>query len=412
VAAKGHTWESATCTKPKTCKTCGVTDGSAKGHSFGNWSVTKQPTCTEKGQEKRTCSSCGHAETRDVAAKGHTWESATCTKPKTCKTCGVTDGSAKGHSFGNWSVTKQPTCTEKGQEKRTCSSCGHAETRDVAAKGHDWTAANCTEPRTCKVCGTTEGSVGGHDWIAATCTTPKTCQTCGTTDGNALGHSFGEWTVTRGSTCAKEGEKERVCSACGHVETVSFGGTCPSAGFTDISQDAWYHESVDYVTANNLMQGVGNNAFSPQGQLTRAQLVTVLYRMENQPDIGGLKNPFSDVPAGTWYTDAVVWAASEGIVKGTSLTSFAPNAQITREQIATILYRYAQYKDYATSATADLSDYTDGHTASDWARDALGWCVSNGILNGMGDGTMNPRGNATRAQIAKIIFCFYTEIAG
>ncbi|MBE6946018.1 MAG: CHAP domain-containing protein, partial [Ruminococcaceae bacterium] len=175
VAAKGHTWESATCTKPKTCKTCGATDGSAKGHSFGNWSVTKQPTCTEKGQEKRTCSSCGHAETRDVAAKGHTWESATCTKPKTCKTCGATDGSAKGHSFGNWSVTKQPTCTEKGQEKRTCSSCGHAETRDVAAKGHTWESATCTKP--------------------------KTCKTCGVTDGSAKGHSFGNWSVTKQPTC-------------------------------------------------------------------------------------------------------------------------------------------------------------------------------------------------------------------
>lgn len=251
--------------------------------------------------------------------------------------------------------------------------------------------------------------------VPATCTEDgsKTvvCEDCGETISTevipATGHSFGEWTVTKEATCFEDGEETRTCSVCQAVETrpiFANSDHCPSKAFTDLDADAWYHEGVDYALTNGLMNGVGGGRFEPDGQLTRAQLVTVLYRAAGEPDTGKQVNPFTDVPDDTWYTKAVIWAANNGIVNGVAKNTFAPDDSITREQIAAMLYRYAG----AEAAKEDkLSAFPDAAKVSDWAKEALNWAVASGLINGVADanGTANlePQATATRAQIATIL---------
>lgn len=188
--------------------------------------------------------------------------------------------------------------------------------------------------------------------VPATCTEDgsKTvvCEDCGETISTevipATGHSFGEWTVTKEATCFEDGEESRTCPVCKYVETrpiFANSDHCPSKAFSDLDAKAWYHEGVDYALTNSLMNGVGSGKFEPDGQLTRAQLVTVLYRAAGEPDTGKQVNPFTDVADDAWYTKAVIWAANNGIVNGVAKNTFAPDASIPREQIATMLYRYA-----------------------------------------------------------------------
>ena len=166
----------------------------------------------------------------------------------------------------------------------------------------------------------------------------------------------------------------------------------------------WYHEGTDFVIANGLMNGVGNGKFDPNGSLTRAMLVTILYRVEGSPDVSGYRNPFTDVPAGQWYTDAIIWAAHEGIVNGMSPTTYEPNTNITREQIATIMHRYAG----EPAGTGNLSGFPDVYDVSAYALNAMKWAVGAGIINGS-SGKLAPRENATRAQIAAILQRYLTK---
>ncbi len=181
--------------------------------------------------------------------------------------------------------------------------------------------------------------------------------------------------------------------------------SCPMAQFTDVNMDGWYHDGVHYCIANGLMNGVSADEFDPNGTLTRAMMVTVLYRMEGEPAVSGAAD-FEDVADDTWYTDAVAWAAANGIVNGISETEYAPNSNITREQLATMLYRYAAYKAYGTSAAGDLEDYSDAENVSDYAAEALTWAVDAELVNGMGDNTLAPKGSATRAQTATLLMRF------
>ena len=175
--------------------------------------------------------------------------------------------------------------------------------------------------------------------------------------------------------------------------------------FTDVSETDWFHDAVQYVYDNGLMGGVGDNRFAPNNPTTRAQLVTILYRLEGEPAVTG-QSAFTDVEADTWYTNAVAWAAANGIVNGVSETQFAPGNNITREQLATILYRYAQAKGYDVSASADLSGFPDAGDIQSYATQALSWAVAEGLLQGFEDDTLRPQGNATRAQIATILMRF------
>lgn len=185
----------------------------------------------------------------------------------------------------------------------------------------------------------------------------------------------------------------------GAVETL-----CPSRSFTDIEMDAWYHEFVDYVVYNGLMNGVSDTAFAPGVTTSRGMIATILYRMEGEPKVCG--SSFNDVEAGSYYEKAVIWAAANGIVKGYGDGNFGPNDEITREQIAAILYRYAQYKGYDVSDAASLSDYADAEQISEYAQEAMSWANAMGLINGRPGGILDPKGSATRCEAAAILTRF------
>ena len=183
--------------------------------------------------------------------------------------------------------------------------------------------------------------------------------------------------------------------------------------FVDVAEDAWYYDGVKYVHQNGLMAGTSANTFEPETDTTRAMLVTILYRLEGSPsmedEIWGY--PYADVEAQSWYGTAVYWARLHGIVKGYSDELFGPGDVITREQMAVILYRYAQYKGYDVSARGDLGKYTDGDQTSSWALEAVRWANAAGLINGTDNAALLPQGSATRAQAAAILtrFCQTSE---
>ena len=175
--------------------------------------------------------------------------------------------------------------------------------------------------------------------------------------------------------------------------------------FGDVKSADWFYNDVKYVYEKGMMAGTAADVFAPNATTTRAMIVTILYRLEGSPAVTGT-SAFVDVPAGQWYTDAVNWAAANQIVKGTSATTFAPNASITREQMAAILYRYAQYKGYDVTKKADLSGYSDNSQVSAYAKDALAWANAAKLINGVTNTTLAPQGNATRAQVSAILHRF------
>ena len=183
---------------------------------------------------------------------------------------------------------------------------------------------------------------------------------------------------------------------------------CPSLAFTDLNTSMWYHEAVDYAIENGLMNGTGNSVFSPETPITRAQAVTVLWRLENEPQVDYTMT-FADVAEGQWYTEAVRWAASINVVGGYSAEEYGTDDFISRQDMATILWRYAEYKGYDVSATADL-DYTDAGNIADYALTAMQWACGSGIFEGNGDGTINPTGDTRRCEYAAIMMRFIENV--
>lgn len=205
-----------------------VTTGSALGHNYSS-TVTKSATCTSSGTRKYTCSRCSASYTETISALGHSYSSATCTKPATCTRsgCGATSGSALGHSYSS-TVTKSATCTSSGTMKYTCSRCGDTYTTSISATGHSYGSYTVTREATCTVDGVKT----------------RTCSRCGGTDSAvipATGHSYGAYTVTKVATCTVNGVKTRTCSKCGGTDTLtisatghSYTGTCPLCGTTNV----------------------------------------------------------------------------------------------------------------------------------------------------------------------------------
>ena len=194
------------------------------------------------------------------------------------------------------------------------------------------------------------------------------------------------------------------------VEVTFLQGEAPDLPFSDVTESDWFYDAVTYAYENGLMDGVGMGLFAPNSETTRAQLVTILHRLAGQPAPSG-DSGFSDVETGTWYTDAVAWAAQNGIVNGVSDTQFAPGDDITREQLAVILYRYATYQGYDVSQRADLSGFVDAGTISTYAQEALSWANAQGLVLGFEDDSLRPQGTATRAQIAAVLMRFCQTVA-
>ena len=180
--------------------------------------------------------------------------------------------------------------------------------------------------------------------------------------------------------------------------------------FGDVNTGDWFYDVVKYAYDNGLMTGTSATTFEPNTTTTRGMIVAILNRLEGNPTAADAG--FADVNSGDWYADAVNWAASVGIVNGYSDTQFGPNDPITREQMAAILYNYAEYKGYDVSARADISSYDDAANVSDWAIESVQWANAMGLVNGMTDTTLDPQGNATRAQIAAILSRYLTGING
>ena len=176
--------------------------------------------------------------------------------------------------------------------------------------------------------------------------------------------------------------------------------------FKDVKENDWFYEAVSYAVENGLMSGMSEDIFAPNTPLTREMLAVVLYNVEGQPESAGV-NPFTDVKADIWYTDAILWANENGIVAGYDNGAYGVGDFITREQFAAILYRYAQFKGYDTTqggmAVREFSDYEN---ISDYARPAMAWAVNAGIMGGMDDGTLMPQGKATRAEAATMLMNF------
>ena len=190
------------------------------------------------------------------------------------------------------------------------------------------------------------------------------------------------------------------------IEVTFTNGKLP---FTDVRESDWFYDDVIFAYENGLFAGTSDTTFSPNASMTRAMLVTVLYRLEGQPAVNG-RSGFSDVTFNSYYEDAVTWAANNGIVNGTSTSTFSPNANVTREQMAAILYRYAQYKKYNTSASSSLNSFSDHASVSGYAVTPLQWAVAEKLVNGSA-GKLMPTGNATRAQVAAILHRFVANVA-
>lgn len=174
--------------------------------------------------------------------------------------------------------------------------------------------------------------------------------------------------------------------------------------FTDVASGAWYYDAVSFVYKRGLMSGTGDNLFSPNVTTSRGMIVTILYRLDGSPSASSAG--FTDVTSGQWYTDAVNWAAANDIVAGYGNGLFGPNDTVTREQMAVILYRYAQYKGYDTSASNSLNGYTDVGGVSSWALTAMQWANAEGLINGTSSTTLSPTSGATRAEVAQILMRF------
>ena len=171
--------------------------------------------------------------------------------------------------------------------------------------------------------------------------------------------------------------------------------------FTDVKAGDWYYDAVKFVFDNNFMDGVGDGKFNPDGTLTRAMIAQVLYNLEGET--GSYPTVFDDVAKSAWYADAVNWAAASGIVEGKGNNKFDPNAAITRQEMAAILYRYSELKGYDVSDVDSLAAFTDANKVADWAKEAMGWAVENYVINGKGAGKLDPTGTATRAEVAQIL---------
>lgn len=396
---------------------------------------TNPPACTEQGTAFYKCSACGATRTEKIAALGHDLSrcdllpDATCTQPGravgTCARCGVKIDEvipAKGHDYSYKSASStEPTCTESGHYQGTCPRCNQDYNDTIPALGHDW-----------------------GEWVVAQEPTYTTtgyryhiCARCNARVGEDIPklheHVWDAGVVTQKPTATEPGVKTFTCTVCGATKTEAIpatgvpdvcpgGPTCPGYAFRDMPAPTdWAHEGLDYCIYHGYIAGTSASTVAPNGVCTRAQLVSILYRIQGEPttvagyELAKLRAPFDDVPRGQWYTDAIWWAKLTGVVSGTSATTFDPSGEITREQLAVILYNYTkQFAPGSLTATGSLAGFPDAGSVSSWARTEMAWAVGNGLISGTGSGGvayLSPQGSATRAQVAAILMRFEQAMA-
>lgn len=320
--------------------------------------VTKEATHEEAGSRTYTCAVtwCGMQVTEVIPATGHTWGDVTYTWNERHTTC---------------TAVRNCTANDGGEDSETANA----------------TYAVVTEP--------TSGTAGLGRWTAVFENEAFETQTFDVTLP-ATGGSTGGTAKPSGNAGKPSVRKDSSSAAA--KESVS-------SRFDDVRSAHWFADAVEYVTENGIMNGTAADTFSPNAPATRAMLVTVLYRLAGSPDADAAHG-FADLTRGAWYVDAVAWAAENGIVDGVGASRFAPNVGITREQLAVILYRYAQHCGLDVSAAEDLSGYADAQSVSPWAQAAMRWAVSAGLISGRSASALAPQSGATRAEIAQLLMSF------
>lgn len=389
---------------------------------------TLPPACTEQGTAFYKCSACGATRTEKIAALGHDLSrcdlrpAATCTQPGravgTCARCGVQIDEvipAKGHDYSYAETSVAPTCTEPGHYKGTCPTCGKDYDDVVPALGHDWGEWVTTiEP--------TVSTVGYRYHVCNR-------DGCGYREGEDIPklhtHTWDAGVVTQKPTAAEPGVRTYTCTVCGQTrteaipatgvpETCNGGPACPGYAFRDMpAPSIWSHAGLDYCIDHGYIAGTSATTVTPDGECTRAMIVSILYRVQGEPakvngyELKKLAAPFDDVERGRWYTDAIWWAKLTGVVSGMSPSTFAPDDPITRAQLAVILYNYTkQFAPESLTETGSLAGFPDAGSVPSWARTAMAWAVGNGLISGVGENGVSylrPEGCATRAQVATIL---------
>lgn len=389
---------------------------------------TLPPTCTEQGTAFYKCSACGATRTEKIAPLGHDLSrcdlrpAATCTQPGravgTCARCGVQIDEvipAKGHDYSYAETSVAPTCTEPGHYKGTCPTCGKDYDDVVPALGHDWGEwVTSIEP--------TVSTVGYRYHVCNR-------DGCGYREGEDIPklhtHTWDAGVVTQKPTAAEPGVRTYTCTVCGQTrteaipatgvpETCNGGPACPGYAFRDMpAPSIWSHAGLDYCIYHGYIAGTSATTVTPDGECTRAMIVSILYRVQGEPakvngyELKKLAPPFDDVERGCWYTDAIWWAKLTGIVSGMSPSTFAPDDPITRAQLAVILYNYTkQFAPESLTETGSLTGFPDADSVPSWARTAMAWAVGNGLISGVGENGVSylrPEGCATRAQVATIL---------
>ena len=388
------------------------------GHTYeGDSGITTiiEPTCTTTGLKEYHCTRCGDTYTEILSQLGHDYELQAdkssrpdCTQPGTeyyvcgrCKDVKLVRLPALGHDWGDWIVDQQETDQADGLKHRICKTCGERQDAVIPKLEHVHNHLPTKVEPTCEEQGYTRYTCScGDTYIEQSSYVP------------ALGHVWVE-TARQEPTEKTVGVITYTCQRCARLRYEYIPKTEPidkwKNPYRDVRSTAWYYEAVAYVTRNNLMVGTGTMTFSPDEEMNRAMLVTVLYRLNGAPSVAGMTAPFEDVPQDAWYADAVTWAYNCGVASGTSATTFSPMADITREQMMTMFYGYAVYMDYNTMAVADLSVFPDSGDVSSWAEAKLGWAVANSLIKGVkeSDGVyLRPRATATRAEAAAILRSF------
>lgn len=389
---------------------------------------TLPPTCTEQGTAFYKCSACGATRTEKIAPLGHDLSrcdlrpAATCTQPGravgTCARCGVQIDEvipAKGHDYSYAETSVAPTCTEPGHYKGTCPTCGKDYDDVVPALGHDWGEwVTSIEP--------TVSTVGYRYHVCNR-------DGCGYREGEDIPklhtHTWDAGVVTQKPTAAEPGVRTYTCTVCGQTrteaipatgvpETCNGGPACPGYAFRDMpAPSIWSHAGLDYCIYHGYIAGTSATTVTPDGECTRAMIVSILYRVQGEPakvngyELKKLAPPFDDVERGCWYTDAIWWAKLTGVVSGMSPSTFAPDDPITRAQLAVILYNYTkQFAPGSLTETGSLTGFPDAGSVPSWARTAMAWAVGNGLISGVGENGVSylrPEGCATRAQVATIL---------
>ncbi|MCQ2419332.1 MAG: S-layer homology domain-containing protein, partial [Clostridia bacterium] len=347
----------------------------ATGHSYE--SVITAPTCTSQGYTTHICSRCEDSYVDNyIEPTEHSYEA----------------------------VITEPTCLDAGYTTYICAVCEDSYVADeTEALGHDYklvtTAATCTEPgytdNVCTRCGDTVNigfiSPTGHSWYYASTVEP---------------------------TCTKEGITIYCCANCDatNEEPIPVLSSCPTQGYSDVpGVSNWAHEGIDFCITRGIMGSTSTArlVFEPGISCTRSMIVSILYRLSGEPDVT-FEAAFPDVKAGQWYSNAVIWAYHNGVVKGYDTGKFGPNDIITREQMAVILKGYTEnILQQDTSASTTLDSFADCAKVK-WSKDYVSWAVAVGMISGktQQDGTvlLDPQGNASRSEVASILMRFVQNL--